>query len=447
MKSILTPFVFLISLIGFAQLQNPDICIGFFGSGGNFLYSGHQYFTYDAMERETVQVGIDTVTGDSLYRFETSHISASHFEQVSYRPDVNGKLVKKDKYERETSANGVDHKAISYEWINGMWEVKDYSARWLYLYNSQNEMTECIQEQYQSWNGGWKQIYRTSYSHNGTYQVIIENHIPDGNGGWSRIGKREQTNNTSIITEKVSSVDPQTNVATLTEYNTYTPNGLLNIDVTHPNPYLHDFEGNASESTHDVYDANANLQLFEKKLYSTKNDTSIVLTQRYNDSLSMYEDYQRSTVVNDVKDQRILGEIEIWNGTLWEINSGFKTQRTYNGNKETENVSQQYNSITKQYENYTKSLYKFTRPIGLGELDFNWSIGPNPASDRLNVKLLDGAIITLTFYDLHGKLIISATNFQNSGWMDLSRLAPGTYMIEVRSDNNAHQILKQVISR
>ena len=219
------------------------------------------------------------------------------------------------------------------------------------------------------------------------------------------------------------------------------------MDVTSPNPYLHDFENIALEHTRDVYDQNANVQLFEKKIYSTSNDTSIVLTQRYNDSISAYEDWQRSVTVVDSKGQRIYGGSEEWDGTMWQNLSGFKTQRTYNGNKETETESQQFNSLTKQYENYSKAKYKFTRPIGLQELNFNWSIGPNPANNRLNIEVAEGADLTISVYDMQGRAVIGTTRFSSSGVMDLSQLPVGTYVLEVKGENNTRQILKQLISR
>lgn len=444
MKSTITFLALLGTVFLNAQLQDPDICIEYFAVNGSYSYGGHTYFTYDNNNAQTSRAGVDTITGDSLYKIDTKHISPTQREVVDYRPDPNtGKLVKKSKYEYEEDANGTLLKSITYDWDNGTWKIQDYSTRYVYTYVG-NELTECLTERYTA--GNWLPVNKKVYTHNGTANVRIDFYA--WNSGWGRYQRRDQRisplDNKTIL-EDVYAVDPATNVATLSEYNTYEATSPALVDPAHPNPYLMHFEDNPGVSTKDIYDQNGNIQLFETKTHVNSNDSNMVITRRYNDTTSRYELFQRNLRVTDQKGESTLGVTQEWKNGVWATLYGFSSANMYNGNKLTERDQHQFNSMTNQFDKYFKSVYKFTRPIGLVELDFGIAIMPNPASDFVEITFGETKFSNFQMMDLQGRVVLKNPLQADLNRIDISEIPGGSYLLLFTNEQGERYQHQQVI--
>jgi len=75
---------------------------------------------------------------------------------------------------------------------------------------------------------------------------------------------------------------------------------------------------------------------------------------------------------------------------------------------------------------------------------FSFSIFPNPASGILNIKNIEGKS-TLSLYDIEGKMIVAKSTEQTSEQMDISNLASGIYVVELKKQDGGTSRKKLLI--
>lgn len=70
-----------------------------------------------------------------------------------------------------------------------------------------------------------------------------------------------------------------------------------------------------------------------------------------------------------------------------------------------------------------------------------FSIFPNPASDKIFIKGLQKDNYSIAIYSIEGKLV-SSSALQNNEYVSISDLAKGNYMLKITSSNNKSSVLK-----
>lgn len=75
--------------------------------------------------------------------------------------------------------------------------------------------------------------------------------------------------------------------------------------------------------------------------------------------------------------------------------------------------------------------------------DFEFSLYPNPAYNVFNVESDENDLL-LNIYSVNGKIIMSQQIFNTRETVDISHLVPGTYFVELRSDNDQFALKKLI---
>ncbi len=71
--------------------------------------------------------------------------------------------------------------------------------------------------------------------------------------------------------------------------------------------------------------------------------------------------------------------------------------------------------------------------VGLNELNYSFSIYPNPTNDILHLKLEDNLIEWVEIFDNSGKIVLRKTSSNlNEDYVDVSHLVIGFYRIRIK---------------
>lgn len=84
-------------------------------------------------------------------------------------------------------------------------------------------------------------------------------------------------------------------------------------------------------------------------------------------------------------------------------------------------------------------------PTGLKEENFEFSMRPNPASDFVNIQLVEGGIHQLILSDISGKQLMKM-NASGSVKMDVSSLPSGVYLVEI-TGSTSRKVQKLMVTR
>jgi subtilisin-like proprotein convertase family protein len=76
--------------------------------------------------------------------------------------------------------------------------------------------------------------------------------------------------------------------------------------------------------------------------------------------------------------------------------------------------------------------------------DFGIVMYPNPATDIVSIKFDNISQLEVTFFDLLGRKVISKMIAKDNNGIDVSNLASGTYIVQMKNDNN-EKIIKNLI--
>ncbi len=119
-------------------------------------------------------------------------------------------------------------------------------------------------------------------------------------------------------------------------------------------------------------------------------------------------------------------------------NSGFSVSWTI-GEPVTETFASDNYTL---YQGFQQGDYVVEIPEGTNDIfnNFDINIYPNPAGDFLvvNIKNPDNKSFELDLFSLNGKKILSAqiNPFSKEKYLNLSKLATGTYIIKIIRNNN-----------
>ena len=106
-----------------------------------------------------------------------------------------------------------------------------------------------------------------------------------------------------------------------------------------------------------------------------------------------------------------------------------------NGNTPTSLGGVNFFSISADNEYYLDDFYFWDGIIGVEENTLvNFSVYPNPASDRLNIVYKD-VIEEIKVYDLHGRLVIEGVSEKI---VDVSKLTKGLYFMELTTSSGKY---------
>ena len=84
--------------------------------------------------------------------------------------------------------------------------------------------------------------------------------------------------------------------------------------------------------------------------------------------------------------------------------------------------------------------------FGLDDVNINVSLIPNPASDSLQVSIINNQINTIIIYDLKGVIVLSKTNISSSEKiLAVNNLESGIYLVKVTSESGKSLVRKLII--
>jgi hypothetical protein len=81
-------------------------------------------------------------------------------------------------------------------------------------------------------------------------------------------------------------------------------------------------------------------------------------------------------------------------------------------------------------EKTNSTFYSDTRKIWAGSYNYDFTIYPNPATDKLIISVKDVTGLLLKIMDISGKIILQQKILNNTTEITLSRLSPGTYLVQ-----------------
>lgn len=84
--------------------------------------------------------------------------------------------------------------------------------------------------------------------------------------------------------------------------------------------------------------------------------------------------------------------------------------------------------------------YEFFQEVGLEEEIIISAVYPNPTKDVIQIEFENAVLRVINLYDQQGKLILKNETNEKYTSLDLSKLAKGTYMLEVQNENKTQTI-------
>ena len=176
--------------------------------------------------------------------------------------------------------------------------------------------------------------------------------------------------------------------------------------------------------------------------------TSITITPtwtgtKYNEGYAVFIDYNQDGDFADA------GET-VWTKTASKttpVSGSFTIPASATLGATRMRVSMKYNGIPTacetfsygQVEDYTINIVSAARETESVSQELRISLYPNPVKDELNIELNGQADLGITIFDLSGKIVLNnQNNRQGQVRIDLSKLMPGAYVMQILGSSGLH---------
>ena len=388
----------------------PEYVLEYYWNGSAWDTSGQLNNTYSIngylieQLRDFYSSGVFAPSSKSLHTYnangnETEMIYQSHNGTTwenSYRT-----VATFDNHQNQTSY-------ISYNWVNSAWEIS-FASRSTYQYNSSNQITEEVVEDYDTGTSSYVLSEKTIYTYSAGLPSEFEYLEWDGTN-W-------------VPSFKVKNV------------------------------VWYDFSRDLVLSMlYQEHDGTAYVDLERGNWTYGQNDSYVGIYQEY--AAGTWTNSYRDVVDYDAYEHETLIESSFWSNSMWELNYGDRAIYLYNGQGNTVEVShEQFYFGTSGYENTNKYVYSsfFVGAADAIQNELGLTVFPNPASSKLNfdLKMEKNGPVVIELFDLQGrKRLVSSSSFHGQTIsLSLSEsLENGTYFYRV-SDGNALSQGKIAIQR
>ncbi len=469
----LTTFLFALTLCLFltpthAQTSKPGKCVESFWNNGVWAYSGTTTFEYDALGRETIRLGIDTITGDTLFIFISEYTMPSpgvtQYKQTANRDNGNGlELDQEFISKQDRFGNTIASETYKPDPNNGgTLTLQAFSSTWEYKYdasgsanaNCDTVVTECIQYRYDDVTMTYKPIQRQLFEYNGggvNQRSATIFQTSDGSGGWINSVKEDFSLFDMTLVAQYSSWDGSgweiSSRVTTEVYgdvvNSSTAEQFHCARATTPNPYMFDEDQKVRQTT-ESYDVNsATFTNSQESEYSSKPNGGYDLVVGFWNSMDMqYRNSSRTEVERNTLGETTSSTSYTWNTQTmgWDVSGGSQADRIRDANGNiTQFISRLYNSNTMMIENSFRQDYSdFTTVVSIPANSLQQvRLYPNPFTNSLTLKLKEGqTAVSYTLTDLTGRMVSAGDITGADVNLNLENLKAGTYILNLTDGGN-----------
>ncbi len=300
---------------------------------------------------------------------------------------------KDEEFEKvQYNANGD---VISYVNANNYSNTLDSNTKVIYSYNSQGDIEEMVNYYWD--NNNWENLYKTELIYTGG--LITKGILK----GWDDITLSWE------VEQEVELSYNSNNQITM----------ILTKDIDSQNNATPDYRtrytyhsSNQIESINDQYWDNGNwvYESREEYSYNTNNLLSEYITNEWDDALQQFEKKERYQYQYNSNDQITDISSQGWNGSNWDY----------------------------QINYYAKARLHYGDPTGLSKnlgLNDALTLYPNPANEKLNIKMNAASVEYVRITDINGKVVFENKNKLQAAEISIptDNLSNGVYFVEVES--------------
>lgn len=371
---------------------------------GNWLLNYHGRYTYDAMGNQTSYTRL---------------------------PAAPQSLIEKDSSQFDLHGNQTFSASYTFHQPSNSW-LMNWGDRSFLTYNGSGLLTEQIEE---SWNNGfWEKDTKITSVYNAagfpTEQVNYE---------W--------VNNTWVPEEKVIfTYGAPTAAPTGLMVQAYN-NGTWANQLRFQNIVWHNIQNFEMVS----YEAQAWAGAFWLNLVKSNAvydpfGGSVTITQNWNGLA--WENSEKETEIYDNKMNRTGRRSEVWQNNAWALDSEYAEALTYNNlDQITERILSAWDPSSNTIKAFQKEVYNSFLVMGAGKRAAfpEVTVFPNPATSYLMVQQNSPEIKQAQLTDLTGRLLLNLPLHGPETRLELTGLAPGTYLLQLRSskENRVQKIVKR----
>lgn len=341
-----------------------------------------------------------------------------------------------------------------FDWDNGVWDYqgKDFArfdsqdnltlsgtissfmggpldtlvaSRTRYTYDAQGQITEQIFESF--WLGNWSIDFRYVYTYTGSGEPLTESGYTWNGSAWEADDLVEYSYNAQGLPDSL--------------FISFWDGSAYEAEARFVDVLWHDYSKELVLSYIEESSGNNGIS-WEKEARTTNTyglyDSYVELNEDW--SGSVWETASRSKVQYDSEYNQVLSESAQFNNGMWEIDYGRRNDFDYDGNSNILSEEEEYyNSDSAAYIpsrriEYESFVLDRETPAELNEL----KIWPVPAKDILHLSVGNQKNTPATYrlLDLQGKTLSSGTfSPATTHSIDLPRLEPGIYLMQVEQDH------------
>lgn len=410
-------------------------------------------YTYDNINRlesetlsETNQFGVLMPRRRSVYTYTSFNNESTTTTIIENYDQQTTSWKTRYKHVRVYNSRGALIKSLDYSFSDNMWLIENYyTTKISYLNNTSNKTTEIIDSAFHFITGSMI-VYRkilTTYDAQ-ERETAIKIYYPITNGY-------------DLVIDEVDSFYYSNSQMpnNIVRYTYYDDGDIENrfkfgdISFNNFNPNLSVFE-NEFQSYLIYY--------YHQNKYELSSRYSVTYPDNFGSRIELLEQYDiflfkpayKNNYLYDSHHKLVEESSQRFNLNTysWETEWGNRNQYKYdNNNNTTELIEQYYNDVTNSYIDQTKYEYfdyqlvnTSIRNTAVGSI----SIYPNPAHGNLiniRLSLKNAKPKELTIYNLQGIEMMKEQAF-TADILNIERLQPGIYLIEIKTDKNEKIISK-----
>lgn len=309
------------------------------------------------------------------------------------------------------------------EYTDGKWQN---AAIITYTLNEDNTVKETMT---QAWvEGNWTDAMKTAYTYNGNKQVLTAYAQMNAGGMWIDFSKITYTyNDQNQLTNQVTQI---ANILTMQ---------LVNSEQE---TYSYNSDGTENQVTTQTWNTSNQWENATRFTNTYDNSKKVIadLNEKWENN-AWVNDLKTSYTFNAAG---LIQEStsQTWVNNAW-VNS-LKDVFTYKNNDITEILTQKWDTSLSQWQNDSRLTYTYggTGIHTAGLTSHSLEVFPNPFTDQVTIQSGLTGMHSIEVFNTSGQLIYSVKTSENSYKMDLGTLEKGVYLIKTPQNNQSTKIIK-----
>ncbi len=310
----------------------------------------------------------------------------------------------------------------------------DHNYLYSYRYHSNGYLDSTIHQMYNFTH--WSKKLKSAYSYNGS--SLIDEIVEDRPVGdeWDHSIRKSITYNSSGKQTELMEDAWDTNTELWDNYQrdvrTYNTDGEVSEHI-----FQHWIDAGSASYWQDYMEIT---YAYNSNDLETESETSYMIDSVWMSAVKYTTTYSS----NNKMDTRTKWE---WSTYFEDWEEKFQDLYSYNTDGTIHQIHKnKMNEDTDQYEDFQKMTYTYHLDIGLDEnSELNFTIYPNPTSEKLVVDLKEDGMAKISFGTLDGKVLLEVESNEVNRTLDIARFPAGIYSLTV--NQNGTSLSTKVIKR